>query len=162
MSDMPDDTHKILTQADALMNRHRSPRVFVAKGVVEESQSLPDTDTPAPVDEDFPVLTEIVSEITIEDSGEKSVPGSGAEPDNIAAMQRQKIEEAMEGWLDSRLPDEVLRVMDGVSDQLIVSLVSRMREELLPELLTAIDTRNQDDHRKQGHSVVPNDKQQPD
>jgi hypothetical protein len=51
------------------------------------------------------------------------------------AAKQQQIESALDQWLDKELPNEILRVMDGISDQLIGTLVRRMREELLPQLL---------------------------
>lgn len=161
MSDTPDETHRILNQADALMNRHRSPRVFVARGVTEEVPSH------SVADEDFPVLTEIVSEINLRSDGEsdveKSELASDPEQENIAALQRQQIEAHVEHWLDSQLPDEVLRVMDGVSDQLIVSLVARIREELLPELLSVVGNRIQEGQQEaRGTADDPRGSQQAD
>ncbi len=151
MSDTPDDTHRILNQADALMNRHRGHRTFVARNTAEESQSAPTVDAVPPADEDFPVLTEVVnefaSEFAIESGNEISGIAAEKQKADLLAAQRQQIEEHLERWLDNRLPDEVLRVMDGVSDQLIGSLVTRMREELLPELLTVVANNDNEDQK---------------
>ena len=129
MSEASDDTSRILTQADALMNRHRSHRVFVARN---EAENASPEDTSAPVDDDFPVLTEVVAE---DNQGEAAEKASGV--DHLS-LQTTRLEETLEDWLDTRLPDEVLRVMDGISDQLISTLVTRMRAELLPQLMSSL------------------------
>jgi hypothetical protein len=147
MSHTPDDTHRILNQADALMNRHRGHRTFVAKNTAEETASATTADAVPPADEDFPVLTEVVSEFAIESGNEISGIAAEKQKADLLAAQRQQIEDHLERWLDNRLPDEVLRVMDGVSDQLIGSLVSRMREELLPELLSVVAS-SDNEHQK--------------
>lgn len=124
MNEHRDETHRVLAQADALMGRHR---VFIAGAGAPpiETASLT-TD-----EEDIPVLTEIV-----DDRDTLALPGPNPVED-LLVVQRQQLEQTIEQWMDQRLPEEVLRVMDGVSDQLIGTLVSKMRAELLPQLLAA-------------------------
>jgi hypothetical protein len=93
------------------------------------------------------VVSEFASEFAIESGNEISGIAAEKQKADLLAAQRQQIEDHLERWLDNRLPDEVLRVMDGVSDQLIGSLVSRMREELLPELL-AVVANSDNEHQK--------------
>lgn len=126
MTETQDGTHRVLAQADALMRRHR---VFIAGGnaaaeATEKSQ-----------EDDIPVLTEVVAEAVAESSPNESPPPVPVQ--ELLDSQRAKIEQTIAQWLDEKLPEEVLRVMDGISDQLIGSLVTRMRNELLPQLLLA-------------------------
>lgn len=125
MTESSSPTQQVLAQADALMRRHRT---FVA-GATPVSPPIS-----ADNEEEIPVLTDI-----IDDKATVTVPIS---PDvdpvaNAIAEKHQLIETILEQWLDKELPNEVLRVMDGVSDQLIGTLVRRMREELLPQLVEA-------------------------
>jgi hypothetical protein len=128
MTENQDGTHRVLAQADALMRRHR---VFVAGG----NATTEATENPPSQDDDIPVLTEVVAEVVAESSSNESPPPVPVQ--ELLDSQRAKIEQTIEQWLDEKLPEEVLRVMDGISDQLIGSLVTRMRNELLPQLLLA-------------------------
>lgn len=127
MSEPRDETHRVLAQADALMSRHR---IFVAGAA---APVFPELTSPTALDEDIPVLTEVVADL---DTPELPTPDS---IENLLTSQRQQLEQTIGQWMDQRLPEEVLRVMDGISDQLIGTLVERMRAELLPQLLTALE-----------------------
>lgn len=128
MTENQDGTHRVLAQADALMRRHR---VFVASG----NATTEATENPSSQEDDIPVLTEVVAEVVAESSPNESPAPIPVQ--ELLDSQRAKIEQTIEQWLDEKLPEEVLRVMDGISDQLIGSLVTRMRNELLPQLLLA-------------------------
>lgn len=128
MTENQDGTHRVLAQADALMRRHR---VFIAGG----NAAAEATENPPSQEDDIPVLTEVVAEAIAESSPNESPPPVPVQ--ELLDSQRAKIEQTIEQWLDEKLPEEVLRVMDGISDQLIGSLVTRMRNELLPQLLLA-------------------------
>lgn len=128
MTENQDGTHRVLAQADALMRRHR---VFVAGSNVTAEA----TENPPSQEDDIPVLTEVVAEVVAESSPNESPAPIPVQ--ELLDSQRAKIEQTIEQWLDEKLPEEVLRVMDGISDQLIGSLVTRMRNELLPQLLLA-------------------------
>lgn len=128
MTENQDGTHRVLAQADALMRRHR---VFIAGG----NAAAEATENPPSQEDDIPVLTEVVAEAIAESSQNESPPPVPVQ--ELLDSQRAKIEQTIEQWLDEKLPEEVLRVMDGISDQLIGSLVTRMRNELLPQLLLA-------------------------
>lgn len=124
MTEHQDETHKVLAQADALMRRHR---VFIAGAAAENAED------PVPQEDDIPTLTEVVGE---------AGPTSPETPEplpiqELLAVQQQQIEDTVEQWLDEKLPEEVLRVMDGFTDQLIAALVTRMRTELIPQLRPA-------------------------
>ena len=104
----------LLQKADALMRRHR---VFVAGATAQ--------DEAAAVHEDVPVLTEIV------DPDVAGVPvANGVE---IGAL-RHALAHEIENWLDVELPQHVMRVVDGITDQLVSQLSLQIRSELLPKL----------------------------
>lgn len=125
---LQDGTHRVLAQADALMRRHR---VFIAGG----NAAAEAAENPAQQEDDIPVLTEVVAEAVAESSPNE--PPSAVPVQELLDSQREKIERTIEQWMDEKLPEEVLRIMDGISDQLIGSLVTRMRNELIPQLLLA-------------------------
>ena len=110
----------LLDKADALMRKHR---VFVA--------SAGGADT---ANDDVPLLTEVVSAATL-------VPGVIPAP---AAAPLEPLRDALaaelEAWLDQELPRHVLRVLDGISDQLILQLSLKARSELLPRLHRALES----------------------
>lgn len=109
----------LMQKADALMRRHR---VFVA-GVAENAATAE-----APLPEDVPVLTEVVSPDTVL----AAVPPIQTSVD-IAAL-RGALAFELETWLDEELPQHVMRVLDGVTDQLIAQLSLKARSDLLPRL----------------------------
>lgn len=109
----------VIGQIDALIGRHRNP------GAPEE---------------DLPVLTEVVEE----DAATMQQP-SGSESDAARlSAQRLALARELEAWLDEQLPDAVLRVLDGLSDQLIAQVAARARLELLPKLKAALEERLRD------------------
>jgi len=110
----------LLQKADALMRRHR---VFVA-GAVVPHETAADT-------EDVPVLTEIV------DPGAAASAVPAAIEDAMAAQHAAMAAE-LERWLDTELPQHVMRVLDGVTDQLIAQLSLKAKAELLPKLLNIL------------------------
>ena len=148
---------KLLDQADALMRR----RSFVAGSKAEASEtpepatSATSTDADAAADSaslenfedlediDVPVLTEVV------EAAELSAVAPPAEPiaappeaslDTLLqerlAEQRQRLDQAIETWLDERLPQLVISAMDGITDYLVSELREHARAELLPHLAT--------------------------
>lgn len=106
MSDEPD----VLQKADALMRRHR---VFVA-GAAEAT-------------DDVPVLTEVVDPANL-------TPTPGAETPVDLVQLRNALAFELDSWLDEELPKHVMRVLDGVTDQMIGRLSQQARLELLPRL----------------------------
>lgn len=109
---MADDD--LLQKADALMRRRR---IFVAGAAT--------TDAAPESDDDVPLLTEIVAPDGLPETTSATV--------DVAAMRAALVAE-LESWLDESLPAHVQRVLDGVTDQLIIQLSARAREELLPRL----------------------------
>jgi hypothetical protein len=126
-----DDSDLVLQKADALMRRHRA---FVASGTADSPSTPPQevaqiveveaeaegAEAAAADDEDIPLLTEVVL-------------GQVTQPNALEA-QRLELAQALETWLDEALPQAVLKVMDGVTDQLIATLSAQARNELLPRL----------------------------
>jgi len=80
-----------------------------------------------PADEDVPLLTEIV-----ENAGLLPLPES--------ANARETLASELEYWLDMHLPEAVLKVLDGVADQLVLQVGEQARRDLLPRLVAALGT----------------------
>jgi hypothetical protein len=114
-----DNTADLLRKADALIRR---TRVFVA------GSSSPTAEPSAP-DEDLPVLTDIVTE---HEAALATAPPH---------MQQHldALREELSRWLDQELPNAVLRVTDGLADQLIGELTHQAEKELLPRLIARLD-----------------------
>lgn len=122
MADSDDD---VLQKADAFMRRHR---VFVA-GAAAPAADKPELEPPTPEeDADIPVLTEVVA----------AEPGSAAaaiDPDQL----RTALAAELDAWLDERLPAHVMRVLDGITDQMIGHVSEKARSELLPRLQARLE-----------------------
>jgi hypothetical protein len=110
-----DDTRTVLSQADALMRRHR---VFVAGA-----------DTASPAD-DLPVLTEVVHDA---DFGNKR---SAGQQDELRARQHAAISTVLDKWLDIELP----RAINTLADDLAVTLRAKAKDELLERLMQELDS----------------------
>lgn len=114
-----DDTTEVLRKADALMRR---TRVFVAGAKVQAE--------PAPIpDDDLPVLTEVVTE---HEAALATAPPH---------MQQHldALREELSLWLEQELPEAVLKVTDGLADQLMGELTDQAEKNLLPRLIARID-----------------------
>ena len=119
----------LLQKADALMQRHR---VFVAGATAGQP------DGKAAQADDVPVLTEVISPDALTETLAATPPSVDlGELRNALAFQ-------LETWLDEELPDHILRMLDGMSDQLIVQLSLKARAELLPRLQKVLDARQPD------------------
>jgi hypothetical protein len=129
------DSDDILSQADRLMKRHR---VFVAAGA-----RAPEPERAATESEELPVLTEVVE-------GSTAPAPALLAPERIEAMarellfdrlpvQRQAIADELAAWLDDELPQVVMRVLDGITDQLVTQVTLEARAALLPRLQAAIE-----------------------
>ena len=119
MENTADGTRAVLSQADALMRRHR---VFVAGAEVAN-----------PVD-DLPVLTEVV-----DDTGF----GTKIHANNIDALrasQRAAISTALDKWLATELPLAIQTLADGLTEQLLVTLKARAKAELFERLVKELDS----------------------
>lgn len=118
------DSDDILEKADALMRRRR---VFVA-GAAEEPLPEP-TETAAEDVDDIPVLTDVVPDETV-----VAQRPQGAAAGGEAAGLRDALAAELDAWLDEELPGHVMRVLDGVTDQMIGHISAKARAELLVRL----------------------------
>ena len=114
-----ENTEDLLRKADALIRRSR---IFVA------GSSAP-TASPAPPDDDLPTLTDIVSE---EEAALATAPPH---------MQQHldALREELSLWLIQELPQAVLKVTDGLADQLMGELTHQAEKNLLPRLIARLD-----------------------
>lgn len=114
-----DNTADLLRKADALIRR---TRVYVAG-----SPTL--TEQPTAADDDLPVLTDIVTE---HEAALATAPPH---------LQRHldALREELSRWLDQELPQAVLKVTDGLADQLMGELTHQAETKLLPRLIARLD-----------------------
>jgi hypothetical protein len=131
---MADD---IIDKAYALMRRHRA---FVAGDAIAAVPPAPTSAGGA--SEDIPVLTEVV----MADRATVAPGGADLEAqlrERLAAalpQQRELLRRELAAWLDEQLPQVVLRVLDGVSDELIAQVNTQARTTLLPKLQALLDS----------------------
>ena len=109
----------IINQADALINRYRPLH----------AAAHPQGDA------DIPVLTEVVDVQT-----GNIAPSADSAADTQAEV-RAALARELEAWLDEKLPEAVLRILDGLSDQMIGQVAAQARLELLPRLKNALESR---------------------
>jgi hypothetical protein len=120
-----DDTDEILGQADALIRRHR---VF-ASG---------DAASPIP-DDDIPVLTEIVNDAQLKNGFVNQLENSFATAPVHVQQHLDALREELTRWLNNELPQTVLKVTDGLADQLMAELTHQAEQKLLPRLIARLD-----------------------
>jgi hypothetical protein len=113
------DTDDVLRKADALIRR---TRVFVAG-------ASPDVLQVPPPEDDLPVLTDIVTE---HEAALATAPPH---------MQQHldALREELSRWLEQELPQAVLKVTDGLADQLMGELNHQAEKKLLPRLIARLD-----------------------
>ncbi|PKO84238.1 MAG: hypothetical protein CVU17_03505 [Betaproteobacteria bacterium HGW-Betaproteobacteria-11] len=128
---MPDDnTLEILNQADALIGRRR---VFVATPPEEESagadrkETEPRPDTSNDIRSELPLLTEIVT------------PDEVASPLSEERQRNDAIQKELARWLDEDLPVVILKVTDGLADQLVQRITDQAASKLVPRLRACIE-----------------------
>jgi hypothetical protein len=114
-----DNTADLLRKADALIRR---TRVYVAG-----SPTL--AEEPAATDDDLPVLTDIVT------AHEASLATA---PPHLQ-QHLDALREELSRWLDQELPQAVLKVTDGLADQLMGELTHQAETKLLPRLIARLD-----------------------
>jgi len=91
--------------------------------------------------DDLPVLTEIVA------AADEPSPSAARDIESLlrerlaAALpqQRELLRRELAAWLDEQLPQLVLRVLDGVTDQLVAQINTQARMTLLPKLQAVLD-----------------------
>lgn len=136
-----DNTANLLHKADALIRR---TRIYVA------GSSVPTVHTAyaAPPEDDLPVLTDVVTE---HEAALATAPPH---------MQQHldALREELSRWLDQELPQAVLKVTDGLADQLMGELTDQAEKNLLPRLIARLDgTASQSDDRKTSETQQPKD-----
>lgn len=114
-----DNTADLLRKADALIRR---TRVYVAG-----SPTL--TEEPAAADDDLPVLTDIVTD---------HEAALATAPPHLQ-LHLDALREELSLWLDQELPQAVLKVTDGLADQLMGELTHQAETKLLPRLIARLD-----------------------
>jgi len=145
------DGDSILQKANNLMQRHR---VFVAGAFRHTAASEAKAEN-----DDLPVLTEVVTGITDESATPQAIEQAIADsrqiaPERVEALarellferlptQRQALADELVSWLDHELPLVVMRVLDGITDQLVIQVTAEARAALLPRLQAALDTESQ-------------------
>lgn len=114
-----DNTEDVLRKADALIRR---TRIFVA-GSSPEAAPVP------PPEDDLPVLTDVVTE---QEAALATAPPH---------MQQHldALREELSRWLEQELPHAVLKVTDGLADQLMGELTHQAEKKLLPRLIARLD-----------------------
>jgi hypothetical protein len=113
------NTEDVLRKADALIRR---TRVFVAG-------SSPEAAPTPPPEDDLPVLTDVVTE---HEAALATAPPH---------MQQHldALREELSRWLEQELPQAVLKVTDGLADQLMGELTHQAEKKLLPRLIARLD-----------------------
>nr|ALV86779.1 hypothetical protein [uncultured bacterium P11N2] len=117
-----DDTEKILSEADSLIQRHAFataspwPPPAPDPAITQSSHES--------ADNDLPLLTEVVTH---------PVPA----PPQQAHLDA--IHKELARWLEEELPTAVLKVTDGVADQLMKELTYQAEKQLLPRLIAHLD-----------------------
>lgn len=116
---MDKDTDALLQKADAFMRRGRS---YVAS-------PPPTRETAPPADDDVPLLTERVDADTA---------GLATAPPHMQS-QLDALRDEVGRWLEQELPHAVLKITDGLADQLVGELTHQAEKNLLPRLIARLD-----------------------
>jgi enolase len=125
-----DNTADLLRKADALIGRSR---IYVAGSSARTAQVTPSED-------DLPVLTDIVTE---HEAALATAPPHMQQ--HLDALRQE-----LSRWLDQELPHAVLKVTDGLADQLMGELTDQAEKKLLPRLIARLDgTAAQSEDQKQ-------------
>lgn len=132
-----DNTADLLRKADALIKR---TRVYVA------GSPAPAAEAATPTEDDLPVLTDIVTE---HEAALATAPPH---------MQQHldALREELSRWLEQELPHAVLKVTDGLADQLMGELTDQAEKNLLPRLIARLDgTAAQSESRRESGTDRP-------
>lgn len=136
---MPHD-NDIITQADALMRRHRSFVARVAEVSTEESTSAVTRNLAS--DSEIPVLTEVV------DASTHALSAPPRDVDGILEALREDLESELSEWLVEVLPAAVA----NASQNILTELDAKARHTLLPRLLEKLAARR---NAEQGSESPP-------
>jgi hypothetical protein len=129
MSD--ENTDSLLLKADALIRRNRT---YVAG---TPAASLP----PQSADDDLPILTDVV---TPQEAALATAPPH-------LQQHLDALREELSRWLEQELPHAVLKVTDGLADQLMGELTHQAETKLLPRLIARLDGTAKDSDQKAGN-----------
>jgi hypothetical protein len=139
----------LIDQANKLMRR----RVFVASGALPPTplpEPAPTIEVPTIEIDDLPVLTEVfiaepeVAPVEVEPP-EPVIPQEMIDARAMELLQaqlpfqRQAVADELAAWLDTELPQVVVRVLDGVTDQIIARVTEEARAVLVPRLQDALE-----------------------
>lgn len=113
----------ILSQADALMRRHRS---FVARSEAADSPEAAAAGNDRG-EADIPLLTEIVEVATGSDDG------------NARNILSKAVQSELDRWLDESLPSRIDALAAQFGKQLLTDLKGEALDTLLPRLLAALE-----------------------
>jgi hypothetical protein len=114
-----DNTADLLRKADALIRR---TRIYVAGSSAQTAQV-------ASPEDDLPTLTEVVTE---DEAALATAPPH-------MQQHHDALREELSRWLDQELPQAVLKVTDGLADQLMGELTHQAEKKLLPRLIARLD-----------------------
>lgn len=114
-----DNTVDLLRQADALIRRNRTYVAGPSPAFVQAASP----------EDDLPVLTDIVTD---QEAALATAPPH---------MQKHldALREELSRWLEQELPHAVLKVTDGLADQLMGELTHQAEKQLLPRLIARLD-----------------------
>jgi hypothetical protein len=130
---MDDDTTDLLLKADALMRRTRS--YVASKPPPATVPVAPEASVaPSPPDDDVPVLTDKVTD---------SEAALATAPPHMQ-QHLDALREDLGRWLEQELPHAVLKVTDGLADQLMGELTHQAEKNLLPRLIARLDGTGRD------------------
>lgn len=113
----------ILSQADALMRRHRS---FVARSDAADSPEAASAGKDHG-EADIPLLTEIVE------------VAAGADDGNARSILGKAVQSELDRWLDESLPPRIDALAAQIGKQLLAELKGEALNTLLPRLLAALE-----------------------
>jgi hypothetical protein len=135
------EDNDIITQADALMRRHRS---FVARAAeISNEESTSAVSGNAENDSDIPVLTEVV------DASANAISAPPRDVDGVLEALREDIESELSEWLVQVLPAAVA----NASQNILTELDAKARHTLLPRLLEKLEAHRNAEHGSDSPSV---------
>lgn len=116
-----EDRPDVLSKADEFIKRRRAQTGGMAVDIPLHAE---------PAD-DIPLLTEVVGEAGLpEVLPERAMPQHKGISADVARE--------LDAWLDENLPQAVVRVMDGITDNLILQIQQSADKDLLPRLKQAL------------------------
>lgn len=140
----PDDTAKLLADADKLIQRRR---VFIASPSPRASPPMPahffEATSEAAVERTIETASIVPAAHLAEDDADHDLPLLTEKVTSLApsladiqASQRDAVQKELTCWLEQELPLAILKITDGIADQLLGELTRKAEEHLLPNLMT--------------------------